>query len=497
MDGHRGNEQTDLNGARFMPGGKRRRSKIETPATDRDAAPTQWSELVRAGSAEKWFRTEASKQIFGSSSGGRSSYHHRGQHTAMKTIFAVRTLLLLCSFVGSTLPRRQEEPPVVPAMNWLDQDGEYFHHPVLAALFRLGHWHRLRAPEYTVEFGGLLVPAGFDCDVFNQNDGLRYATLVLSGMDGFEHPLVEPGRIYPYARWVGSFPSYFMAVPSRWIWCWQQHAAMESALRFFPESLPCIDEEYPEYVAWAHSAMRARTKFVGIELGTRWGSWGARAVTFLRVLNSTLPYDLLYVESNAEHCAGLERVHEINGIENYTLVCDVARPENILPFISRQSRVDILDIHIAFEYALLRNTGLRRMLQDRVVRLVIGTHSTQIHESIKWGLVNEGWLLISEVPFTSNTSCLNRYRNPVGRQKSPEELMKNGCYHEHPVFGPIAQHDGSLIFDNPTFVSDNTDLEFRFESANLLVNDLIVTEVLSATEVNDEPRQYVWKDTPS
>ena len=75
--------------------------------------------------------------------------------------------------------------------------------------------------------------------------------------------------------------------------------------------------------------------------------------------------------------------------------------------------------------------------------------------------------------------------------------MKNGCYHEHPVFGPIAQHDGSLIFDNPTFVSDNTDLEFRFESANLLVNDLIVTEVLSATEVNDEPRQYVWKDTPS
>jgi hypothetical protein len=406
----------------------------------------------------------------------------------MKTI---PNLLLLCSFVGSALPRRQEEPPVVPAMNWLNQDGEYFHHPVLAALFRQGHRHGVRAPEYTVEFGGLLVPAGFDCDVFNQIDG------------GFSHPFFERESIYPYARWAGSFPSYFMGVPSRWIWCWQQHAAMESALRFFPESLPCIDEEYPEYVAWAHSVMRARTKFVGIELGARWGSWGARAVTFLRMLNLTLPYALLYVESNAEHCAGLDRVHEINGIENYTLVCDVARPENILPFISRESRVDMLDMDIEFgEYELLRHTGLRRMLQDRVVRLVIGTHSSEIHERIKWGLGDEGWLLISEVPFTSNTSCLNRYRNLVGRQKSPEELMKNGCYHEHPVFGPIAQYDGSLIFDNPAFVSDDMDLEFRFESANLRVNDLIVTQgegftdgTGPAMQINAEPRQYLWENT--
>jgi hypothetical protein len=221
------------------------------------------------------------------------------------------------------------------------------------------------------------------------------------------------------------------------------------------------------------------------------------------MLNLTLPYALLYVESNAEHCAGLDRVHEINGIENYTLVCDVARPENILPFISRESRVDMLDMDIEFgEYELLRHTGLRRMLQDRVVRLVIGTHSSEIHERIKWGLGDEGWLLISEVPFTSNTSCLNRYRNLVGRQKSPEELMKNGCYHEHPVFGPIAQYDGSLIFDNPAFVSDDMDLEFRFESANLRVNDLIVTQgegftdgTGPAMQINAEPRQYLWENT--
>ena len=160
-------------------------------------------------------------------------------------------------------------------------------------------------------------------------------------------------------------------------------------------------------------------------------------------------------------------------------------PKISYPFISRESRVDMLHMDIEFgEYELLRHTGLRRMLQDRVVRLVIGTHSSEIHERIQWGLGDhdEGWLLISEVPLTSNTSCLNRYQNVVGRQKSPEELMKNGCYHEHPVFGPIAQSDGSRIFDNPAFVSDDMDLEFRFESVNLRVNNLIVTQGEGFTE---------------
>ena len=162
----------------------------------------------------------------------------------------------------------------------------------------------------------------------------------------------------------------------------------------------------------------------------------------------------------------------------------------------------MLDMKIEFgENKLLRQAEVCSMLQDHVVRLVIGTHSTEIHDNIKRVLVDEGWLLISEVPFTRNTSCLNLYRNPVGRQKSPEELMKNGCYYEHPVFGPIAQYDGSLIFDNPTFVSDDTDFQFTFENVNLLVNDLIVTQVKGFTErtgpiqINAEPLQYVWENT--
>jgi hypothetical protein len=374
----------------------------------------------------------------------------------------------------------------------------------------------VRVPEFIIEFGGLLVPAGFDCDMFNQDAH-------------FEHPFFERGSLYPYARWAGSFPSYFMAVPSRWIWCWQQHAAMESGLRFLPESLPYIDEEYPQYVAWAHSAMRARENFVGIELGARWGTWGARAVTFLRMLNSTLPYSLLYVEANPEHCIGLEQVHEVNNITNFTLVCDYARAEDIMVFMHKHSRVDMLDMDIEHaEEELLLHLELRSMLQERVARLIVATHSATKHERLRGLLQHEGWLLISEVPFTSNSSCLNRYLHPVGHQKSPEELLRNGCYYEHPgvcarsclcvhafvckclsnsphsftfpplshllsfplsphpVFGPMAQYDGSLIFDNPALISSDPDLQFRFESPLLLVNDLLAVRPPQRADSGDD-----------
>jgi hypothetical protein len=384
-----------------------------------------------------------------------------------RTCRRASVLGLLCTIATSA--QRLEPPRAVAAMNWLDQFGEYFHHPVLASLDRPGRRVRVRAPEYVVEFGGLLVPAGFDCDMFNA---------IAEGDEEYPPPF-DQDSVYPYERWAGSFPSYFMAVPSRWIWCWQQFAAVESGLRSLPESLPVIDEEYPELVAWAHSVMRARGQFVGVDLGARWGTWGARAVAFLRVLNSTLPHTLLYVESNPEHCAGLELVHQLNGIDNYTLVCDVARPEDIMAFLAQHGRVDILDMDIeSAEFELLldgqQSTTLRRMLQERVVRLVIATHNPSIHEIVKDVLVGESWLLISEVPFTGNISCLNRFMRMVGRQKSPEALMANGCYHEHPVFGPISQFDGSLIFDNPAFVSEDPDVEFRFESLHLLVDDLLV-----------------------
>ena len=371
----------------------------------------------------------------------------------------------LCMLAGA---QPQEMPRAVPALNWLDQDGEYFHSPVLATLFQ-GRRVRLRAPEFIVEFGGLLVPAGFDCDVFNENDA------------NFEHPLFPPDELYPYARWAGAFPSYFMSVPSRWISCWQQHAAAESGLRYIDEQLPAIDEEYPQYVSWAHSALRARDKFVGVELGARWGTWGARGVTVLRRdaeirQRDALPYSLLYVEPNSEHCTGLEQVHKLNGIQNFTLICDLARAEDIAAWVSQHSRVDIVDMDIeSAEAALLldaaeHNKQLRRLLRERAARLVIGTHSAAIHANIRAALLDEGWRLLSETPFTecgfdpgaSHGGIINRFLRPRGHKKSPEALLDSGCYHEHPLFGPLAQYDGSLIFDNPGLVSD-LDLALGFD----------------------------------
>ena len=77
--------------------------------------------------------------------------------------FATCVCVSVCVGTIAVLAEAQqsEMPRAVSALNWLDQSGEYFHSPVLAALFREQRV-RLHAPEYIREFGGLLVPAGFE-----------------------------------------------------------------------------------------------------------------------------------------------------------------------------------------------------------------------------------------------------------------------------------------------------------------------------------------------
>jgi hypothetical protein len=259
---------------------------------------------------------------------------------------------------------------------------------------------------------------------------------------------------------------------------------MESAMRVMPYSLPIIDEEYPEYVAWAHSVMRARTRFVGVDLGARWGTWGARAVGFLRMLNP-LPYSLLFVEANEEHCDGLRFVNKLNNITNYTLFCENAKAELLIDWLSRQDRVDIIDMDIQHaEKELLEqdpiSEELRRALRAHVVRIIIGTHSRETHHTLRRIMLEEGWELITEVPHAFDNPCSDdvyasraRHLFPKGVRKSPEKLLEKRCYFPHALFGPIHQYDGSLIFDNPQFLSPDPSKRFTFDKTYLCTDDLI------------------------
>jgi len=145
--------------------------------------------------------------------------------------------------------QRSMEARPTPAVNLLTGKS-YLHHPVMMQV-DLGPFPVEK--DTLIEWNGLRVPAHLDCDIFNNN-----------------------------TAWGNHF--YFSEQASRWITCWEHHSAVRSGLRATLKQLPVVDEEYSELVATFESVLRARPSqpYVVAELGARWGTWGARAVAFLR-----------------------------------------------------------------------------------------------------------------------------------------------------------------------------------------------------------------------
>ena len=372
----------------------------------------------------------------------------------------------------------------VPAVNWLVEGGSYCHHPVLAAL----PLRRVDVPadEHVVELGGFLLPK-------------------------------PPDR-----------PKCTMTVPSRGMWCWQQYAARKSGLSLLQETLPLIDADYPRYVAWAHSAMRARHRFAAVALGTRGagrgGAWGARGVAFLRMLSprAPLPYSLVYIEPDPQECAWLRKVQALNRVENYTLVCDYAHPDEVQALLARHDYVDVLDLDVhsliadadwtddsdlfdgrtewwgaggdkSFRFAvaqrfLVATAAARRVWRQRVVRLILRTHTPAIHVALEGILLAEGWRLLGSEPVANVSACFGAAERecidaghasstpkPSPGPATREALWQRGCVHQHPVFGPLAHGHGELILDNPDMlVRDEDAAAFAFDNHHLQIDDLKV-----------------------
>eukprot|EP00965_Chrysotila_dentata_P244166 6205808-Pleurochrysis_carterae.AAC.4 len=164
----------------------------------------------------------------------------------------------------------------VQAVNFLVNE-TFCHHPVM---LEVDTQYRVLEPDYLLEWNGLKVPAAFDCDIFNN------------------------GR-----HWGNHF--YFYEVPSRWSMCWSHYAAMKSGMRLERPELPIVDDEYSEQVAVYHSVLRASATqpFVMAELGARWGTWGSRAIAFLKQRRPELSYKLELVEAFPNNCRGVEQAY--------------------------------------------------------------------------------------------------------------------------------------------------------------------------------------------
>eukprot|EP00747_Dinoflagellata_sp_TGD_P115269 gnl/TRDRNA2_/TRDRNA2_172120_c0_seq1.p1 gnl/TRDRNA2_/TRDRNA2_172120_c0~~gnl/TRDRNA2_/TRDRNA2_172120_c0_seq1.p1 ORF type:complete len:409 (+),score=37.19 gnl/TRDRNA2_/TRDRNA2_172120_c0_seq1:71-1228(+) len=321
----------------------------------------------------------------------------------------------------------------------------YPHHPVMLRIPRIGH---PVSREFIVDHGGLRVPTIFDCE------NLCNATEWELGI----------------CPWGGDF-RYFFSVPARMHACHMHEAYLKSHVRLRTPELPLIDEEYSEHVAVFHAVLRARRYFVAAELGARWGTWGARAVSLLRQANP-MPYDVLFVEAHRPYCAGLTTVMKVNAI-NYTLSCKRVSPAVFLRWAMQVPHIDLVNSDIqGFERNFFENADVQRVLNAKAYRLVIATHGVDVHRIVRE--VFKNWISIQDVPQQHHVWCVRRYLQGDDDQDSPnrlnwQELIKYGCFHASP-WGKIVHWDGLLILDNPRFVDEWR--HFTLHDTSLILDDL-------------------------
>lgn len=318
--------------------------------------------------------------------------------------------------------RLLQKPVALPhmyAVNILEST-PYIHHPVLA---KIPQDPILFRKDFLAEPNGLYVPTFFDCS-----------------------------NIHNGQNW-GSQP-YYKSVPSRWTACQQHMSEMQAGLPWTIPKLPVIDEEYFETIAVYDAVLNARNEFVIAELGARWGTWGARAVAFLKHVNN-IPYRILFVEPLKIHCEGLRQVMKENNIE-YELQCERASSDNFVKWAQKVPHVDVLDVDIqGAEMNLFGDNKVMNLLKKKVRRVILGTHNMDIHNVMRKRF--RDWHVHIDTPFSKNTTCVARNlrsRSKVDRAVF-ERLVELGCY-RNSSYGKIANWDGELIMDNPYFYNRKT-----------------------------------------
>lgn len=321
---------------------------------------------------------------------------------------------------------------------------EYPHHPVMLEVPIKAY--PLRKDEL-VEVNGLRVPAKYDCNNFN-------------GGKGWGHH------------------AYFWMIASRWYSCYLHEASINSGMTIEIPKLPIVDEEYAEQTALYQAVLRADPlkPFVMVELGARWGTWGARGIQFHKAIHGEdADYNLYVVEGEKINCDGLENVMKLNNIK-YHLYCKYADGNHFRQWARTVDHIDLIDYDIqGAEVSMIES--VIDVLNCKAYRLVIGTHGDEdkpLHGHIKKFMLDQGWIIISDMHRQTDDNCMvthlrGGYGNGPGRFDW-KQVMKKGCYYQSPQ-GKIVQGDGELIVDNPRYV--DREKAFSMEDTELKINDLM------------------------
>ena len=316
----------------------------------------------------------------------------------------------------------------------------YPHHPVMLQV------EPITVPvekDFINEWNGIMVPAAYDCDMYN------------NGKPWGNH-------------------NYFWEVPTRWLACYMHQAEVSSGVLATQTKLPLVDDEYQEQVAVYQSVLRAKKSqaYVVAELGARWGTWSSRAVGLWKQKHPALPYNLYMVEADKGNCEGIKVVMAKNDIK-YELNCDYANEASFSKWLNSVDHVDLIDVDIQGGEGDLVPKVLA-LFESKVYRLIIGTHSPEIHQQMK--VIFSKWITIWEGPYSTQQqqNCVHhklRRNNDKAQEFNYDwaGIIREKCYHDT-ARGPVASWDGELILDNPAFVDRAK--AFAMTDTTLKIDDL-------------------------
>jgi hypothetical protein len=314
-------------------------------------------------------------------------------------------------------------------INPINTTGRYTHHPIFSLFPRI---IRPVEREILVDFAGLKVPSKFDCVNFNNGEA-----------------------------WDGN--RYFSHVPSRWIICNEHYANVVSSIEYAAPSLPAFDEEYAEMIVVYQAAVAARNLFVLAEVGSRWGTWGMRALSALRLFNP-LPAEVLFYEPVPISFSGIGEISRLNGFETLepaakiTAVPDVVKEEHFLGWLAKQPHLDLLDVDIqGFEGYFSK--AVIGALNAKAHRVIVGTHKVELHTQIRQLFVSENWRIVFEVKLDFERVSCHEFHVSLGHSLdvgAPTWLHRNWktirntpiCF-VPTVYGPLCNWDGEINLRNP------------------------------------------------
>jgi len=216
----------------------------------------------------------------------------------------------------------------------------------------------------------------------------------------------------------------------------------DGAGEFVDCDYPRLDDEYFEWISLLESVASARERFVMLELGAGYGRWSIRGACAARSLG--MPFYLVAVEADPLHFGYLRTAIEDNGIRECTLIHSavstakgksafyvrtpdgregsawwgqrllradesvlagydsteidrITLPEILAPFPA----VDLIDMDIEGEELGVVRDSID-LLEERVRRLHIGTHSVEIEKGLRTLLAGRDWECLADYSLFSS-----------------------------------------------------------------------------------------------